>query len=63
MEEIEKKFKCPFCGEKISFLLDLSVPGLQTYIEDCEVCCRAIQVSFEVIDEKLSGFRAEQAYR
>lgn len=62
MEEIEKKFKCPFCGEKISFLLDLSVTGPQTYIEDCEVCCRAIQVSFDVIDEKLTGFRAEKAY-
>ena len=62
VEEVEKKFKCPFCGEKISFVLDLSVGGPQTYIEDCEVCCRAIQISFEVSDGKLSGFRAEQAY-
>lgn len=62
MEEIEKKFKCPFCGEKISFLLDVSVTGTQTYIEDCEVCCRAIQVSFTVSNEKPTDFRAEKAY-
>lgn len=62
MEEIEKKFKCPFCGEKISFLIDLSIAGPQTYVEDCEVCCRAIQVSFEVVNEKLAAFRADKAY-
>jgi transcription elongation factor Elf1 len=62
MEEIEKKFKCPFCAEKISFLLDLSVSGPQTYVEDCEVCCRAIQVSFDVVDGKLTLFRADKAY-
>ena len=34
---------CPYCGEPISLLIDLS-PGDQHYVEDCEVCCRAIQV-------------------
>lgn len=32
-------FHCPYCGEKISALLDLSA-GDQQYIEDCSVCCR-----------------------
>ena len=58
MEEVEKKFKCPYCFEKISMLLDLSVNGSQTYIEDCEVCCRPIQINFEVEDYKLLGFGA-----
>ena len=30
---------CPYCGERVSVLLDLSA-GDQQYIEDCSVCCR-----------------------
>ncbi len=59
MEEIEKFFRCPHCHEKISMLLDLSEPGFQTYIEDCEVCCRPIQISFSVEDGRLASFSAE----
>lgn len=61
MEEIEKEFKCPFCFENISMILDLSVDGTQTYIEDCEVCCRPIQVKFNVEDYKLLGFSYNSA--
>jgi hypothetical protein len=61
MEEIEKKFKCPYCFEKISMLLDLSENGTQTYIEDCEVCCRPIQITFTVEDGKLAGFSYQGA--
>jgi hypothetical protein len=45
-EEIE--VDCPFCGEPISVLIDPSVER-QTYVEDCEVCCRPIR--FEVACE------------
>jgi transcription elongation factor Elf1 len=61
MEEIEKKFKCPYCFEKISMVLDLSVDGTQTYIEDCEVCCRPIQITFTVEDYKLLSFSYQGA--
>lgn len=37
----EKRIGCPYCGETISIIVDESVPE-QTYIEDCEVCCRPI---------------------
>lgn len=40
-----KHFNCPHCGERISAVLDLSA-GSQSYIEDCEVCCRPIRVRF-----------------
>lgn len=39
----ERHFPCPYCGERISMLLDLSV-GNQQYVEDCEVCCRPIVI-------------------
>ena len=54
--ETEKRFKCPYCFEKISMLLDLSEDGLQEYIEDCEVCCQPIQVHYESTDYKLISF-------
>jgi hypothetical protein len=61
MEEIEKFFKCPYCFQKISMLLDLSEEGTQTYIEDCEVCCRPIQITYSVASGQLSQFHAEGA--
>jgi hypothetical protein len=39
-------------------VLDLSV-GRQTYIEDCEVCCKPIEVSFTVEDDELASFSAQ----
>lgn len=41
---------CPYCGETIEISLDLSA-GSQRYIEDCEVCCRPIEIEVEVDDE------------
>ncbi len=54
--ETLKKFKCPYCFERISMLLDLSENGAQEYIEDCEVCCQPIQIHFEVASHQLTGF-------
>lgn len=62
MEEIEKFFKCPYCFEKISMLLDISNEDSQSYVEDCEVCCNPIQVSFYGAEGKIKGFSAEKAY-
>ena len=44
---ITKKSYCPYCGEPIDLILDTSVAH-QTYIEDCQVCCRPMQVSVTV---------------
>lgn len=38
-------------------VLDLSVRH-QAYVEDCEVCCRPIEVSFAVENEELVTFIA-----
>ena len=35
---------CPYCGELITLLIDLSI-DTQQYIEDCQVCCQPIEVS------------------
>ncbi len=38
-----RQLHCPYCGEIISVLVDLTAPS-QRYIEDCEVCCRPIEL-------------------
>jgi hypothetical protein len=39
-------------------VLDLSV-GRQAYIEDCEVCCKPIEISFTVEDDEVARFDAK----
>lgn len=54
----EHFFQCPYCWENISMLIDTSVSH-QSYIEDCEVCCRPIQVNVQSIDNDITNFVAE----
>lgn len=51
-------FVCPYCAQSISMLLDLSVRG-QTYIEDCEVCCRPVEISYTVTKNQVDEFNAQ----
>ena len=57
MQEIEYYFTCPYCGAPISFLLDLTFHQ-QQYIEDCEVCCNPIEISFVVKDSTIHYWKA-----
>lgn len=34
---------CPYCSEVIQIVVDCSIES-QEYIEDCQVCCRPINV-------------------
>lgn len=36
---------CPYCGEEIELSIDPGGGAVQQYIEDCEVCCRPMQLS------------------
>ena len=56
--EIAHFFTCPYCWQEISFVLDLSA-GEQSYIEDCEVCCRPIQIQYSVDGDDVADFTAE----
>ena len=47
---------CPYCGEAITLLLDLSA-GNQEYVEDCQVCCQPMVVAVAV--DGAGGYRAE----
>lgn len=56
--EIEHFFTCPYCWQEISFVIDLSV-NEQSYVEDCEVCCRPIITSYNVEEGAIDSFLAE----
>lgn len=43
----EHEVNCPYCGEPFSVVVDPTA-GPQTYIEDCAVCCRPVQLSVAV---------------
>lgn len=54
---VEHSFTCPFCGEVISMVLDTAVHSA-TYIEDCEVCCNPIEITYSIEDEMVLHFEA-----
>jgi hypothetical protein len=45
---------CPYCGEAIDIMVDISVP-YQDYIEDCQVCCKPMEISVSVEDNEIVG--------
>ena len=59
MDEEEYFFMCPYCWREISMLLDLSVRK-QSYVEDCEVCCNPIEISYTVEDDFVVDFSSEK---
>ncbi|MCH6573478.1 MAG: CPXCG motif-containing cysteine-rich protein, partial [Proteobacteria bacterium] len=40
----------------ISVVLDLSAGG-QSYVEDCQVCCQPMQLSFDVNDGEITNLQ------
>ncbi|ANG64530.1 hypothetical protein A8C75_20020 [Marinobacterium aestuarii] len=45
----EVAFYCPYCGERISVLVDCS-EAEQQYVEDCQVCCSPMVLDIQVDD-------------
>jgi hypothetical protein len=41
------ELQCPYCGEVYGSQVDLTDPS-PVYIEDCQVCCKPIEVTLDV---------------
>ena len=41
---VEVEVSCPSCGEPLAIWLDVGGGAAQTYVEDCQVCCRPMEV-------------------
>ncbi len=61
MIENDYEFSCPYCGEKLSIRIDITGGERQSFVYDCEVCCRPIQIQFEVEADEVLNFSAEPA--
>lgn len=57
---LEHFFICPNCLQNISVLVDPSVSD-QHYIEDCEVCCRPLQLDIVLKSAEIIRFDAQLA--
>lgn len=56
----ETSVACPYCGEKITVLIDASC-GSQEYYEDCSVCCSPILFTIAVdTPGELSGIEVRR---
>ena len=42
---MEVEISCPSCGEPLAIWLDVAGGTAQHYVEDCQVCCRPMEVS------------------
>ena len=47
-----QEVRCPYCFEVIELSIDCSV-STQRYIEDCQVCCRPINLSIHIVDSDM----------
>ena len=46
----EKYLTCPYCLQNISVLIDSGSDGRSEVVDDCEVCCRPIEITYSVED-------------
>ena len=55
---LEEYFNCPYCWENQLKMVDPSVKN-QNFIEDCEVCCNPIEVSYSSDGNNITSFSAD----
>lgn len=55
----EVTYLCDACGEEIVIPLDLAEGAVQSYVEDCPVCCRASVIHVQIDDEGNVSVHAE----
>lgn len=48
---------CPYCGQDNTLVIDSSA-GSQSFVTDCEVCCRPFEVRVECEDGELLSITA-----
>jgi hypothetical protein len=53
------EYFCAFCGESNTTFVDLSAGNEQSYVEDCQVCCRPnilyVRVDEETLDVEIAS--------
>lgn len=62
MSEIEdaQEFECPYCSAENSITIDKTGGERQTFITDCETCCKPIVIGIEIDADGYVDFSAKQ---
>ena len=47
---------CPSCGHHVTVFVD-TFAGSQSYVEDCSMCCHAIELKIEVHEYQVESVR------
>ena len=64
-ELFEKTIVCPYCWEHFSLVIEPSCEIGDTYVEDCYVCCRPIEIyvaskSDEMVDIRINRIEGNE---
>ena len=55
-------YTCAFCGETSTTFIDLSAGSIQSYIEDCQECCRP-NILYVSVDEDTLAVSIQTDYQ
>lgn len=44
----DTSFCCPYCGEQNILEIDITAGSKQQFFQDCEVCCRPMEVIVKI---------------
>lgn len=55
------EFNCAYCGEENTTFIDLSAGSYQSYVEDCQVCCRP-NILYVQLDEETLEIEIQSEY-
>ncbi len=56
------EYYCAFCGEPSTTFIDLSAGSHQSYVEDCQVCCRP-NILYISVDEDTLDVEIDTDYQ
>ncbi len=59
MIEQDYSFSCPYCGVELSVRLDASGGRRQQFVQDCETCCKPIQIEVRFDGKEVTYFSAD----
>ncbi len=59
IEEVQE-FNCPYCAAVISVTIDTTAGRRQSFVTDCEVCCRPIEIEVDIDRDGYVNFIAKR---
>ncbi|HEX7623023.1 MAG TPA: CPXCG motif-containing cysteine-rich protein [Anaeromyxobacteraceae bacterium] len=51
---MDSEIQCPYCGEWVTIFVDPGGGSVQSYVEDCPVCCQPWTV--HAVEEEPGGY-------